>query len=101
MTLLKENKNKSKPPPKTQKSSHYRQQNWYDPLALSRQAAVLLHHALLEHAHDASRNIFSMCRQKTSNQFSVPPLRIKLHPPKVTFWEGAWQVHEMASFDDP
>lgn len=80
---------------KKPKKSKHMQQNQYDPLAISRQAAVvavtsLSSHTLLEHAHDASRNIFSMYRQKTSNQFSVPSLRLKLHPPNVTFSKGAW-----------
>lgn len=29
------------------------------------------------------RNIFSMYRQKTSNQLSVPPFRLKQHPPNI------------------
>lgn len=82
------------------------QQNQYDPSALSHQAAVvtvisLSPHMLLENTHDASRNIFSMYRQKTSNQFSVPSLRLKLHPLDVTFLKGAWRAHEMAYFGDP
>lgn len=83
------------------KNKKHMQQNQCDPLALSRQAAVvavtsLSSHMLLEHAHDASRNIFSMYRQKTSNQFSVPSLRLKLRPLNVTFWKGAWRAREMA-----
>ena len=91
---------------KKKKKNTQMQQNQYDPLALSHQAAVVAaasfsSHTLLEHTRDASRNIFSMYRQKTSNQFSVPSSWSKLHPPSTTFSKGAWRAHEMAQFGDP
>lgn len=49
------------------KKKKHMQQNQYGPLALSYQAAVVVtsvSHMLLEHNHDASRNIFSRYREK-------------------------------------
>lgn len=61
------------------------QQNQYDPLALSHQAVAvaatsLSSHMLLEHTHDASRNIFSMYRQKTSNPILSSFFKVKDAP---------------------